>query len=225
MIISITAMTFISNIANVGKSKFIFASIIAILVTLSNCASLIAKKNTYQSDGPAATVNGAKIRLQVNPQGAENGAISFSAMILSTSIATMEGPFHWRIEATGQPNIHRHITLHRIHTSTETSKRNEWYPSAKLPIRAEFHSPSDPSQPCRATCQIPGLLQVKSQEDGKLRIRADVSVTTIHGSERKMLSFLLDPTQKRADEFIFLPVEIVRSFGKSWDEMDESSWD
>ena len=222
---SSTAMTFISSIANVGKVPFILGSIIAILATLSNCASLIAKKNTYHLGGPAAAVNGAKVRLQVNPQGAEDGAISLNAMVLSTSIATMEGPFHWRIEAVGQPNIHRDITLHRIHTSTEKSKRHEWYPSGKLPIRSEFRPLRDVPESTRAVCQIPGLLQVKSHEDGKLRIRADVTVTTIQGSERKMLSFLLDPTQKRADEFIFLPVEIVRSFGQSWDEMDDQAWD
>lgn len=218
-------MTFISTIANVITSIFMRVTIIAICAALSNCASLIAKKNTYQADGPSITVNGAKIRLQVNAQGAENGSIALNAMVVSTSFATMEGPFRWRLEAIGITPTHSHLTLHRIHTSTEKSKRNEWYPAAKLPIRANFKPLRDQPPASRATCEIPGLLQVKSHEDGKLRIRADVTVTTNQRSERKMISFLLDPTQKRADEFIFLPAEIIRSVGKDWDELDQNAWD
>lgn len=212
-----------------GKKLFISAAIILICAGLSNCASLIGKKNTYQLDGPAARVNGATVRLQVSPQGAADGAISLNAMVIGSTFATMEGPFKWRIEATGMTGDHQSLILHRIHTSTEKSKRSEWYPATQLPLIAEFKQVREDPNASRARCEIPGLLQVKSHEDGKLRIRAELSISRSVKeksiSQRATLSFLLDPTQKRINETIFLPVEIVRSFGKSLEEADDPSWE
>ncbi|PAZ04756.1 MAG: hypothetical protein CAK88_10875 [Verrucomicrobiia bacterium AMD-G2] len=45
---------------------------------LSNCESLIAKKNTYAAAGPSSKVNGAAVRIQVNPQGTAHGAMAYS---------------------------------------------------------------------------------------------------------------------------------------------------
>jgi hypothetical protein len=211
----------------ISVSSIIIArgTIIAMALILSNCASLIAKKNTYAAAGPSAKVNGAAVRMQVNPQGTANGAMAFSAMVVSTAVATMEGPFRWRIEATGTSGEHQSLQVHRIHTSTEKSGRNEWYPTEKLPRAVAFKADRENPSVTYARYEIPGLLQVTSANDGILRVTADVTITSSKGRERKTVRFLLDPAQKRADEFIFLPVEIVKTFGKSWEEIENPSWD
>ena len=35
----------------------------------------------------------------------------------------------------------------------------------------------------------------------------------------------MNPAEKRQDEFIFLPTEIVQNIGKSPEEWDEKGWD
>ena len=192
---------------------------------LSNCASLIAKKNTYASGGPAVKINGAEVRMQVNPQGTENGTIAFSAMVVSAAVATMEGPFRWRIEATGRSGFHQSLVVHRIHTSTEKSNRHEWYPVANLNKRSDFRDRLEQPGVSRARYEIPGLLKVTSANDGKLTILADISIHAKNGNQRRMVKFTLDPAQKRADEFIFLPVELVRTIGKDWEDIEDPSWD
>ena len=214
------------TVKSVSLSIISRALIITIAVGMSNCASLIAKKNTYGASGPAAKINGAEVRLQVNPQGAENGAFSLSAMVVSTTVATMEGPFRWRVEAIGDSSVHQSIVIHRIFTSTEKSKRKEWYPTAKLSKRADFREVKERPGKSRARYEIPGLLQVTSAKDGKLSILCDISIWKYGNDyERKMVKFLLDPAQKRQDEFIFLPVELVKSFGKDLQDMEDPSWD
>lgn len=195
------------------------------VAVLSNCASLIVKKNTYRSEGPSVKIHGAAVSMQVNPQGAADGAFAMSAMVISTAVATMEGPFRWRLQAIGVPGIHESIVVHRIHTSTEKSKRREWYPALKLPKAIPFRISKDKPTVCRARYEIPGLLQVTSEKDGKLTIIADITVTTKTSSKRQMVKFMLDPTQKRADEFIILPVELVKTIGKDWDDIEDPSWD
>jgi hypothetical protein len=201
------------------------AAIIAIAMGLSNCASLIAKKNTYASEGPSVKINGATVRMQVNPQGSANGSMAFSAMIVSSAVATLEGPFRWRLEAVGTPGVHQSVVIHRLHTTTEKSKRSGWYPAEKLNRRADFKTSKDQPSIARARYEIPGLLKVDSATDGKLAILADVSVFTKDRRERKLVRFHLDPQQKRADEFIILPVEIVKTFGKDWEDIEDPSWD
>ena len=143
------------TVKSVSLSIISRALIITIAVGMSNCASLIAKKNTYGASGPAAKINGAEVRLQVNPQGAENGAFSLSAMVVSTTVATMEGPFRWRVEAIGDSSVHQSIVIHRIFTSTEKSKRKEWYPTAKLSKRADFREVKERLGKSRARYEIP----------------------------------------------------------------------
>jgi len=199
--------------------------IIAIAGCLSNCASLIAKKDTYGTKGPGVKINGATVRMQVNPQGSADGAMAFSAMVVAVGVATMEGPFRWRIEAVGTPGVHQSLVVHRLHTSTAKSKRKEWYPADKLNQRADFRTSKEQPTLSRARYEIPGLLQVTAEKDGMLTILADVTVSTSQRRERKLIRFQLDPQQKRADEFLFLPVEIVKSIGKDWDEMEDPYWD
>jgi hypothetical protein len=115
--------------------------------------------------------------------------------------------------------------VHRIHTSTEKSKRSEWYPVAKLNKRENFRDSKEQPGVSRARYEIPGLLKVTSANDGKLTILADISIDAKNGSQRRMVKFTLDPASKRADEFIFLPVELVRTIGKDWEDIEDPSWD
>ena len=199
----------------------------ALLISSVSCVSLIAKKNTYAADAssPAVKVNGASIRMQVKPEGTSGGSYALSAMIVSTAVATLDGPFSWRIEATGEPGKHECLVVHRIRTRTSLTKRDEWYPVSYLGKRADFVVPKGEAGPARAVYPIPGLLKVKPKEDGAMEILVDLTVVGNRHSERKLVRFRMDPSQKRQDEFIFVPTEIVENIGKSPSEWKDSGWD
>lgn len=200
-------------------------TIIAIALGLSNCASLISEKNTYSHDGPAVKIHGAFVRMQVSPQGSGNGSMALTAMVVSTAIAKLEGPFRWRIEAQGTPGVHQSLVVHRIHTTTELSKRSEWYPAHLLNQKAVFRAKKDHPGFSLARYEIPGLLKVDSRTDGTLTILADLSVRSTSGSERKLVPFRLAPQHKKENEMIFLPVEIVKTAGKDWEDLEDPNWD
>lgn len=187
--------------------------------------SLIAKKNTYAATSTAVRVNGADIRMQVKPEGTENGSFAVSAMVVSAAVATFDGPFRWRIEATGEGGKHQSLVIHRIRTRTGKTKRDEWYPRAHLGGRADFKQAKGAPGPTRALYPIPGLLIVKPRVDGPLEVSVDLSVVAAGRTERKLVRFRMDPSQKRQDEFIFVPTEIVKSIGKSPADWEESGWD
>jgi hypothetical protein len=187
--------------------------------------SLIAKKNTYSATSSAVRVNGADIRMQVKPEGTAGGSYVVSAMVVSAAVATFDGPFRWRLEATGEAGKQQSLVIHRIRTRTTKTKRNEWYPISHLGKRADFKLAKGGVGPSRAVYPIPGLLIVKPREDGALEICVELSVVATGHSERKRVIFRMDPSQKRQDEFIFVPTEIVKSIGKSPADWDESGWD
>ena len=196
----------------------------ALCISLSACVSLIAKKNTYSASSPAVTVNGASIRMQVKPEGATNGSYAVSAMVVSAAVATLDGPFSWRIEANGQPGAQEYFVVHRIRTKTSITKRDEWYPVSHLGKRADFKTIKDLAT-TRAVYPIPGLLKVKPKDDGAMEIFVDLTVAGYGHSERKLVRFRMPPSQKRQDEFIFIPTEIVENIGKSPADWQESGWD
>ena len=203
------------------------AAVILSIAFLSSCVSLISKKNTYDvaASSSAVKVNGASIRMQVKPEGTDGGTYAVSAMIVSAVAATFDGPFRWRIEAIGTPGQLQHIVIHRIRTRTEKTKRDEWYPVAHLGKRADFRLLKSNNALTRAIYPIPGLLKVKPREDGPLEIWIDMSVVAANRSKRERICFRMDPSQKRQDEFIFVPTEIVKSFGKSPADWEQSGWD
>jgi len=188
--------------------------------------SLNAKKNTYEkgASSPPVKVNGADIRLQVKPEGTANGSIAVSAMVYSAAIATLEGPFRWRIQATGGLD-HEYLVVHRIRTRTSKTQRDEWYPADHLGKRADFKQAKDLPMVKRAAYPIPGLLQVKSEEDGALDVSVDLTVAAKGKKERKTVNFRMDPSKKRQDEFVFLPTEIVKGIRTPVSEWDEEGWD
>lgn len=163
--------------------------------------------------------------MQVKPEGTSKGTYALSAMVVSAAVATFDGPFSWRIEGTGEMGKHESLIIHRIRTRTEKTKRDEWYPAARLGRRADFSRPKDSSGPVRAVYPIPGQLVVKPLEDGALEVTVDLTVKAAGRSERKVVKFRMAPSEKRQDEFIFVPTEIVNNIGKSPANWDEQGWD
>lgn len=205
-----------------------FASAVLMLIaaaTTSGCVSLIADKHTYNASSPAVQVNGADIRMQVRPDGTDGANYAVSAMVVSAAVATMDGPFRWRLEAIGQPGKHRSLVIHRIHTRTTKTKRDEWFPASKLGKRADFRPIKGDVGKTRARYPIPGHLVVKPRDDGAIEVTVDLSIFSEGGAVRKSVRFRMDPSHKRQDEFIFLPAEIVSSIGKPMSDWDESGWD
>ncbi len=191
---------------------------------LAGCASLSANKRTY-SGGAGAEVNGARLVLQVRPEGEVPGSMMFSAMVVSAGVATLDGPFAWRVEATGAAGRHEELVVHRLHTRTAVSGRSEWYPAAQLGRRALFRPVKDAPGTVRARYDIPGLLQVKPREDGALTVTADVSVKAGGRWRRAVVRFRLEPDEKRHAEVIFLPAEIVRGIGTDPADWEDPMWD
>lgn len=188
---------------------------------------LLAKKHTYDTaaSSPAATVNGTTVRLQLKPEGTSGGSFGISAMVVGATVATLDGPFRWRIEATDESGRAESLTVHRLRTRTAITKRDEAYPTAYLGKRVEFVKPKDATGPTRAIFEMPGLLQVKPREDGTLEVEADLSVRGHGRTERKRVRFRLSPSEKRQDEFVFIPTEIVKSFGETPADWQDQGWD
>lgn len=201
--------------------------VLALVFPLTGCVSLMATKHSYAADAssPAVKVNGADIRLQLNPQGTDGGSYVVSAMVVSAAVTTMDGPFKWRLEAIGEPNRHEWLTVHRIRTRTTVTKRDEWYPTSYLDQRADFRRRSGTEDKWRAVYEIPGLLKVKPREDGALEVLADITVRASGKNERGVVKFRLDPSKGRRDEFVFLPSEIVKSIGKPMEDWEDPGWD
>lgn len=196
-------------------------------VGLSGCVSLMATKRTYDpaAASPAVVVNGAKVRLQLKPEGTAGGSFAVSAMVVGATVATLDGPFRWRIEAADPTGGLESLTIHRLRTRTAKSGRDEPYPAEHLGRAVEFVKPKGATGPARAVFEVPGLLQVKPREDGALEVLADLSVTGRGRSERRQVRFRLSPSERRQDEFIFVPAEIVRSFGQSPQDWQDQGWD
>lgn len=194
---------------------------------MSGCISLIAKKHTYGSaaSSPPVRVNGTDIRMRVKPEGTGPGSYAVSAMVVSAAVATFDGPFRWRLEATGEMGRQEYFVVHRIRTVTGKTRRDEWYPAEHLGKRADFTRPKGETGATRAVYPIPGLLKVKPLEDGALDVYVDLTVVSAGRRKRKLVHFRMDPSDKRQDEFIFVPTEIVRSIGKTPENWDDSGWD
>lgn len=189
-----------------------------------SCMGLLAEKHTY-GGMQGAELNGARVGLQVKPEGTDGGNYVVSALVIGGGVATLDGPFRWRIEAVGEPGVHQWLALHRIRTRTEVTGRDEWYPAGHLRGRVEFRAIRGQPERVRARYEIPGQLRVKPREDGALDVWVDLSIATDRRTERALVRFHLDPLEKRQDEFIFLPAEIVEGIGTSPEDWDDPGWD
>jgi hypothetical protein len=147
-------------------------------------------------------------------------------MVVGVRLANMDGPFRWRIEAVGEEGVHEAMYVQNLRTVTAVTKKDERYPQRWLGQRIDFvRKSSDKAGEVRAVFEIPGLLQVKPEEDGALTVYADVIVVAKGRRERGVVKFGLSPTDKSEKEVIFLPAEIVSSIGKPMSEWEDKGWD
>lgn len=208
-----------------GAGKKARSGLICLLaVWLAGCASFRATKHTYAAGDGGASLNGARLRMQVLPQG-DSGGVMVSAMVVAAGSTTLDGPFRWRIEAQGQQGHQQELVLHRLHTRTTATKRSEWYPPQHLGRRALFHPLKDEPGRVVARYEIPGLLEVKPRIDGELTITADVSVKADGRWRRGMVKFRLRPDCRKQSEVIFLPAEVVKGLSTAPGDWDDPLWD
>ena len=189
------------------------------------CVGLKGEKHTYGQRGGAVEVGGATVEIDFHPEGTRSGSFVLSAMVVGGGMATFDGPFRWRVEAYGEEGVHESLVVHRIRTRTERTGRDEWFPASELGRRADFKKFGGQPGRVRARYPIPGLLKVMPEEDGKLDVWLDLTVSGARGDTRKLVRFQLDPEVKNADEFVFLPVEVAENLGKSPDEWEDPMWD
>ena len=192
---------------------------------LSSCVGISAKKHTYSSSGGTAEIGGATVGVQFRPEGTKGPNMMLSAMVVGGGFATFDGPFRWRVEAIGKTDQHQKLVVHRIRTKTSKTGRDEWYPEEHLGFTKSFRPLKEESGVSRVRYEIPGLLKVKPEEDGRLDVWIDLSVMGKRGTSRKTLRFALDPAMKRADEMVFLPVEVAKSIGTDPEDWEDSMWD
>ncbi len=195
-----------------------------VAMAFSGCAWFTADKHTYAGSA-GATLNGATLGMQVRPEGDAGPGYMVSAMVVAAGSATLDGPFSWRIEATGQAGKHQRLIVHRIHTRTAVTKHAEWYPAKELGGSVEFRPRKESPGTAVARYRIPGLLKVKPSVDGALTVTADVSVQADGRWERGMVKFRLDPNRKRQTESLFLPAELIKGIGSDPRDWDDPLWD
>ena len=197
-------------------------SILALVMmfSLSSCVHIFTKSNTYDTS-PTNVVNGAKISTAINPKGGKPG-LSVSAMVYFVGTAKLEGPFDWRIEAEGVKDQHTSMVVHRLKVETEKTNRKSWLTKRKLGVTTKFVGYEKEPNKSFAIYKVPGELRVDSEKDGNIVVYADITIKTDKKSVRKVVKFnLLAEQNKKERELIFIPAEIVNSFG----EKDPREWD
>ncbi len=187
-------------------------------LVLGSCGHIYTKSNTY-SKVSGVDINGAIVRSAVKPNGGKGG-LSLSAMVYMAGAASLDGPFLWRIEAEGKEGVHEKLIVHRLKVDTSKTKRSEWFPQERLGRYARFKPVPKKPGVTFANYQIPGELEVMPKEDGDIQITADVSVVSNQRTQRKIIQFNMASSKESDTEFLFIPGEIVKSFGKE----DPTMW-
>lgn len=185
---------------------------------LQSCAQMLMKDHSFRTT-EAVDINGAMVNSALKPMGGSSG-IAISAMLYSAGTGSLDGPFLWRVEAEGDEGVHEWIRVNKVSVSTESTHRSEDYPLENLGARAKFVPIPREEGKTFAKFQFPGKLTVFPREDGKTKIRVNVSVRAKGRTETKWLVFEMEPESKWKSETIFLPVEIVRGFKgnpREWD--------
>jgi len=203
-----------------AKNTFFIIPLALISLLFTSCGHIFTKSHTY-SKVEGVDINGASIRSAVKPNGGKGG-LSLTAMIYMAASATLDGPFLWRIEAEGKEGVHEKLIVHRLKVETKETKRSEWFPQEELGKFAKFKPV--PKQPgvTFANYQIPGRLKVMPREDGDIRITADISVVSNKRTVREIVRYSMASAKESDAEFLFVPGEIVKSFGPK--DPTEWSW-
>lgn len=201
--------------------KLILTAVL-VVISLSSCAQLFVKQKTYKATG-GLVLNGAEVASNVKPMGGKAG-MSVSAMVYNAGFGETDGPFLWRIEVVGQEGVHESMTVHQILVKTEKTGRSEPYPSKWLGTASPFELMKGKENEGKvfAKYQMPGKLEVFPEVDGQITMEADISVKKVNGKvERRKASFAMEPSVGREVQTIFLPTEIIGSFGRK----DPTEWD
>ena len=185
---------------------------------MAGCGHIVTKNKTYAGRG-GVVINGAEVGSAVKPMGGDGG-FALSAMIYMAGSGTTDGPYLWRIEATGEEGVHEQLRVHRLRVETEKTRRSEWFPAGRLGAPVEFRRIRKEPGKSFAQFQVPGKLEVYPEKDGAFAIVADISIQSVERTERRVVRFRMDPEQRRDVEFLFVPGEIVKSFG----EKDPREW-
>jgi len=193
----------------------------------AGCVGFYGNRSTYGLAGDGADINGAKVTMQVKPEGTSGGSYSLSAMVVGVGVANLDGPFRWRIEAEGREGLHEAMYVTGLRTVTAKTKRDERFPERWLGEKIAFtRKKAYAPGVVKAVFEIPGRLEVKPSEDGALEVFAEILIVANgRNNVRQVVRFRLDPASKKDREVIFLPAEIVSSIGKPKSEWQEKGWD
>ena len=199
--------------------KPFFAALVLPLF-LNSCAHFMVKEKTYVTEG-GSEVNGAAVTSAVKGMGGKAG-ISVSAMVYNAATGTTDGPFLWRIEARGQEGVHESLTVHKLSVRTSKTKRNEPFPAKWLNQEQPFELLKGKKNAGKvfAKFQLPGKLEVFPEIDGEITMVADLSIKADGRSVRRTLTFEMEPQVGRKHEMMFIPKEVVSSFGRK----DPTEW-
>ncbi|QTN32296.1 hypothetical protein HZ994_08115 [Akkermansiaceae bacterium] len=195
-------------------------------LALPSCMGFYGNRSTYGQAGGGAEIGGARVSMQVRPEGTSGGSYALSAMVVGVGVANLDGPFSWRIEAVGREGVHERMYVQGIRTVTSITGRNEKFPEQWLGERRDFvrkksYAPGE----VRAVFEVPAKLDVKPSVDGALDVFADIIVVAEGSQTRRNVKFRLDPASKKDREVIFIPAEIVTGIGKPMSEWEEKGWD
>lgn len=202
------------------KKISLFALALFCLV-LPSCMGVYLNENTYQATSKGTDINGADVRIALKPMGGTSYG-SLSAMVVGVGAGSTDGPFIWRVEAEGVEGEHQKLWVNSITVSTSKTGRKEPLPKEFLNVHSKFKQMKGKENAGKsfANHQFPGKLEVYPKKDGDISIIADVSVQSTKGVRRKTLKFELAPNSSKGFDSIFLPTEIINSFGKK----DPTEW-
>jgi len=197
-----------------------FASSLSLIFT--GCMGMYLRDNSYEATTKPVEINGAEVKIAVKPMGGDMYG-SFSAMLVGFGAGKTDGPFIWRVEGSGNEDEHLYLWVNSIKVETSLTKRSEPYDKKLLNFKSEFKPMKGKENKGKsfANHQIYGELLVYPKKDGDIKITANVSVKNKVGKiESKTIVFQLKANSSNEFESVFLPTEIINSFGKK----DPTEW-
>ncbi len=195
-------------------SRLALLLIATIFPLLPSCMGVYMKENTYKATSESSSINGADVRIALKPMGGATYG-SLSAMVVGIGAGKTDGPFIWRVEAEGEEGVHEKLWVNRVTVTTSNTDRSEPLPKEHLDFHSEFKpmKGKDNAGKTFANHQFPGKLEVYPNTDGDITIKANVSVQSNSGVKSDTITFSLIPDSSNGFDSIFIPTEIMNSFG------------
>jgi len=201
--------------------KFFLIGLISTFFT--SCIGAHLQDNNYSSSTEPVDINGAEVKIALKPNGGQSYG-SFSALAVGLAAGKTDGPFIWRVEGRGKEGTHESLWVNDITVKTSITKRSEPFDTKLLSFKSDFKPLKGKSNAglTFANHQIPGELLVYPKKDGDVTITANISVKkTNQKTQSKTILFKLSPESSNKFESIFIPTEIINSFGQE----DPTEWD